>query len=201
MAKYWTVQKTSEGFHKVKGSKFYGYAYSTYTEKEVKTFLNKVKALHPKAGHHCYAWRLGMTEDQYRINDDGEPSGTAGKPIFGQIRSAELRNILIVVVRYFGGTKLGVPGLIAAYKSTAEVTIQNAIRIEKEVLDYFLVQFDYTIMNQVMPVMKRSEIQIVKQDFDEACQIRFSVKQADKESIILVLDKIEGLKYAHQYTA
>jgi len=201
MDKYWTIKKPAEGFHKAKGSKFHGYAWSVYSEEEVKQCLQKLKELHPKARHHCYAWRLGLSDDHYRVNDAGEPSGTAGKPIYGQIRSNDLRNILIVVVRYFGGTKLGVPGLISAYKLTAEETINQAVRIEKNVLDYFRIHFDYSQMNTVMSVMKRSDVQIIEQNFEEACQIRFSIKQADRESLILVLDKIEGLKYVHLYTA
>lgn len=201
MASYKTLKGISEGFYKSKGSKFIGYACAVYTSDEIKDFLEKIKSKHPKAGHHCYAWRLGMSDDRYRMNDDGEPSGTAGKPIFGQIRSQELRNVIIVIVRHFGGTKLGVAGLISAYKSCAAETLAQAEIVSKDIMAYYRVEFSYEIMNEVMAMLKRLKVKIDKQKFEGSCEIELSVKQADRENLILVLEKLDGLRYEHLYTA
>jgi len=201
MSSYYTIEKSAEGFYKSKGSKFYGYAYPVFSKEDINASLLAVKQMHPKAGHHCYSWRLGMTDDLYRINDDGEPSGTAGKPIYGQIRSKNLRNILIIIVRYFGGTKLGVAGLISSYKSTAEQTLQNSSIIERNVKDYFSLQFDYTNLNGMMSLLKKSPVDIIEQNFENACFIKLSINLADREKLILALDKIQDLKYEHLFTA
>src|SRR6056297_2588024 len=151
---YKTIKSKGEGLFKDKGSKFIALAIPVETEEEVKSALEEVRNAYHDARHHCYAYRLGPLMDIYRANDDGEPSSSAGKPILGQIRSYELTNILIVVIRYFGGIKLGVGGLIQAYKTAAEEAIRNAKIIEKKLHDIYRVSFEYSEINEVMRILK-----------------------------------------------
>ncbi len=152
---YHTIETTSVAEFRDRGSRFIAYAYPLKDTGDFKEKLAALKKEHPKAVHHCFAYRLGFTGDVFRSSDDGEPSGTAGRPILGQIDSKGLTNILIVVVRYFGGTLLGVPGLINAYKTVAADVLSNTPVIEKPVLEYFRLQYDYTRMNEVMRVVKQ----------------------------------------------
>jgi len=142
---YSTIEKPAEGIFRVRGSKFLAYAFPVSTENELKNILPQLKAEHPKANHHCYALRLGIDRSVFKINDDREPSGTAGRPILNTLLSRDLTNIVVIVVRYFGGTLLGVPGLINAYKSATEEALKQAVIIEKTVNDIYTIDFDYVL--------------------------------------------------------
>ena len=191
---YKTIDQPSEGIYKEKGSKFISYAYPVFSEEEIKDHVRKLKEEYYDARHHCFAWQLGTDGLRYRANDDGEPSGTAGKPIHGQLKSLELTNILVVVVRYFGGTKLGVPGLIHAYKEATIDAIANANIVERTVNDVYSVYFDYGVMNDIMKIVKEENLAITNQQFDLACNIEFSLRQSDVEKVINRLEKIESTR-------
>lgn len=191
---YTTISNSTTGEFKDRGSKFLAYAYAVYSPDDIKNKLNIVKKLHPKARHHCFSWRLGTDGTQFRANDDGEPSGTAGRPILGQIDSFGLTNVLIVVVRYFGGTKLGVPGLINAYKSAAKDALQQAQTIEKTIDNIYRLSFGYDIMSDVMNFVKKMNLHVRKQDFTETGLIEFAIRQSESENILVQIKKIEGLK-------
>jgi len=190
---YKTLDKPSEGIYKEKGSKFITYAYPVYTEEEIKDYVQELKKKYYDARHHCFAWQLGVDGKRFRANDDGEPSGTAGKPIHGQIKSYELTNILVVVIRYFGGTKLGTSGLIHAYKEATIDAFNNGIIVDRTVNDVYRTEFDYGVMNDVMRVMKEENPNIVKQDFNLRCAIEWSTRQSLVPSIVGRLEKIESV--------
>src|SRR5690554_656645 len=190
---YKTIQATSEGIYKEKGSKFTAYAYPIESEEEAKELINSLKREYYDARHHCFAWQLGMDGMNFRANDDGEPSGTAGKPIHGQILSNELTNILIVVVRYFGGTKLGTSGLIQAYKTAAADALAQAVVVEKTVDTQFTLRFPYEAMNDVMRVVKEEEPQIIEQSFDLSCVMTLAVRLSKAEQLRTRLEKIDYL--------
>jgi len=191
---YKTISKPAEGLFKDKGSKFIAYAYPVYAEDEIKELIQSIKKEHYSARHHCYAWRLGHEKLNFRANDDGEPSSTAGKPILGQIQSFDLTNILIVVVRYFGGTLLGVSGLINAYRNAALDVITNADIVEKIVEKQLIVEFDYGVMNDVMKLFKDEKLPQIDPQFDLRCSIKTLIRLNDTDRIELELSKIEGLK-------
>ena len=172
---YQTISKPSKGLYKEKGSKFIGYAIPVNDKEKVKQHLAEIKQEHRSARHHCYAYRLGNNGDDYRTNDDGEPSGTAGKPILGQLQSFQLTNVLIIVVRYFGGTKLGTSGLIRAYRSAAKDALNNAVIIQKQVLHYYEISFDYTAMSQVMNCLRLCEAKMIGKIFEEKCFVKVGV--------------------------
>ena len=164
---YTTIaQATEEILFKEKSSKFFGYAFPIQSEEEVKPIIEQLRKLHPHAVHYCYAYQIGTEKISYRANDDGEPSNTAGAPIYGQIQSFGLTNILLVVVRIFGGIKLGVGGLITAYKTTAQLVLEEAEIIEKTIDIHFLISFDYKNMNKVMRVIKEKKLDIVTQSME-----------------------------------
>ena len=164
---YITIAKaTEEILFKEKSSKFYGYAFTIESEEEVKPIIEQLRKLHPHAVHYCYAYQIGTEKISYRANDDGEPSNTAGAPIYGQIQSFGLTNVLLVVVRIFGGIKLGVGGLISAYKTTAQLVLEEAEIIEKTIDISFLISFDYKNMNKVMRVIKEKKLDIVTQTME-----------------------------------
>lgn len=194
---YKTIQTVSEGIYKEKGSKFITYAFPVSCEEDIKTAIDKLKKDYYDARHHCYAYMLGADKKNFRANDDGEPSSTAGKPILGQILSSELTNILIVVVRYFGGTKLGVSGLIHAYKTAAFDAISNAEIIEKTVNDIYDIHFDYLVMNDVMRIIKEEQPLQIDQDFNLTCRITLSIRQSEVEKIIERFSKIDSVKADH----
>lgn len=175
---YKTIQATSEGLYKEKGSKFLAYAYPISKEDEVKAILEIIKKEFKGAAHHCYAYVIGADKATYRINDDGEPSGTAGKPIYGQINSFDLTNILVIVVRYFGGTLLGVSGLIRSYKTAAKEALTKATIIEKTINDVYCIAFEYAATNSVMKCLNEKQAKIISQDFKEKCAITFSVRKS-----------------------
>ena len=184
---YLTIAEPALGEFRDRGSKFFAYAYPVYNEKEWQTHLEALRKEHFKARHHCYAFRLGLDKNNFRANDDGEPSGTAGRPILGQIDALGLTYVLVVVVRYFGGTLLGTSGLINAYKLAAADALQNAQVIERTVEDVYLLDFDYGLMSQVMNVLKKLELDIVAQVFDEKAKISVAIRQSEVEETILQL--------------
>jgi uncharacterized YigZ family protein len=191
---YKTIQTPSEGAFKDKGSKFIAYAFPISSEDEVKPILAKLRAEHSKARHFCWALRLSPDRSIFRLNDDGEPSGTAGRPILNTLLSNELTNIFVVVVRYFGGTLLGVPGLINAYKSATLESLTNANKIEKTVNDCYQLTFDYLSMNEVMKTIKDEEISIQSQAFDSTCSISIEVRKSRLNKILGRLEAIDTLK-------
>lgn len=191
---YKTIAAPSEGYYKAKGSKFTGYAIPIFSEEEFKEHLARIKKENPDSGHYCYGFRIGADHKLYRYSDDGEPSSTAGKPIFGQIQSYELTNIMIVVTRYFGGTKLGVGGLITAYRSAAKEAIDNAKIINRTVDNFYDIQFGYEIMSEVMNFIKKQELEVTSQVLEESGTIQFRLRQSESDNIIEQLENIEGLK-------
>jgi uncharacterized YigZ family protein len=188
---FFTIQSDAEGLYKEKGSKFLAFAYPVTTEIEIKGKIDHLKKKYFDARHHCFAWILGSDKKRFRAFDDGEPNHSAGDPILGQIRSKDLSNVLIVVVRYFGGTKLGVGGLIAAYKLAAEDALNHARIIEQEVTETLMLTYNYTSTPEVMRMVKDFNLQIIEQDFQKDCSMRFAVKLRDKDSAI---DKIKLLQ-------
>ena len=180
---YLSIEKPAEGVFKDRGSKFIGFAYPISKEEEIKEIIRNLKKEHPGANHHCYAYRLGADKQNYRSNDDGEPAGSAGKPILGQIQSKDLTNILIVVVRYFGGTLLGVPGLINAYKNAAIEALNKAHIIETHIMFHYKVDFAFERMNDVMRILKENHCKIIHQNFLDTCTIEFSVKKINSEKL------------------
>lgn len=204
-----TIANPTVGEYKEKGSKFLSYAFPVSSELGWQVHLEEVKKIHPKASHHCYAYRLGVDNNNYRANDDGEPSGTAGKPILGQLRSFDVTNAFVVVVRYFGGTQLGASGLIHAYKTAATAALQQASIIEKTVNDIYRLTFDYAIMSNVMNAVKRLNLDIVHQDFGNIGIVHVGIRQSEVEKtlprlkaliakvhleMVADMDKIEGLE-------
>ena len=187
-----TISAPAEAIYKEKSSKFLTYAYPVHSEEEIRELLDALRKRYYDATHHCYAWRLGPHGEQFRSNDDGEPSGTAGKPILGQLLSNSLTNCLIVVIRYFGGTKLGVPGLIAAYKESAAEVIAEAEIIEQTVATYFTIEFPYLVMNDVMRIIKEEQPNILSQDFDNLCTMRLSIRESRAEGLLGKLRKVES---------
>ncbi|MCL6220125.1 IMPACT family protein [Zunongwangia pacifica] len=183
---YKTITKASkEVLFKDRNSKFFGYAFPIKNEEEANVHLEELKSKHHKARHWCYAWQTGKEEQDvyYRANDDGEPSNSAGMPIYGQIQSFEVTNVLIVVVRYFGGVKLGVGGLINAYKSTAQMALENSNIVERTIDEVFEVHFDYPEMNIVMRLIKENNLNIIEQKLELDCKIYLSVRKKEAEAI------------------
>lgn len=188
---YQTITEASpEVLFKDKNSKFFGYAYPVKTEEEINEILENLKTKHHKARHWCYAWQIGKEEEnyRYRANDDGEPSNSAGMPIYGQIQSFEVTNILIVVVRYFGGVKLGVGGLINAYKTAAQMALENSKIIKRTIDEVFILRFDYPEMNKVMQVIKQNNLNVIEQKLELDCRIYIAVRKKDAESIFTKFD-------------
>ena len=182
---YNTIDLAAQAEFKDRGSKFLAYAYPIKAVDDFKKILQVLKKEHPKAVHHCFAYRIGLDGNLFRVSDDGEPSGTAGKPILGQIDSKGITNCCIIVVRYFGGTLLGVPGLINAYKTAASLVLQVVPIVQKPVLKNFSLQFDYTQMNDVMIVLKQLQVEVVKQETQLFCILQIAVP----------LNRVEELKY------
>jgi uncharacterized YigZ family protein len=192
---YKTVTEASKGsVIKEKGSKFLGHVFPVSTEQEVKSILVALKKQHPAARHCCYAWRLGVEKFQYRVNDDGEPSNSSGQPIYGQILSYDLTNVLIVVVRYFGGVKLGVGGLVRAYKACAQLSLQNAAIIQRPIEKILFLEFDYSNMSKVMRVLKSNKLTISKQILLEYWVLEIGVKNSQYDTVKKHLQTIPSLK-------
>jgi len=191
---YYTIEKEATAEFKDRGSKFIGYAIPVSSVEEFKEKLNEVKKLHPKATHHCFAYRLGLDGNVYRVSDDGEPSGSAGRPILGQIDSKELVNVLVVVVRYFGGTLLGVPGLINAYKSAAALALQTTPLVQKQVEQELVVQFDYTQLNEIMRVVKQYNGRVIRQEMQLFCSMNIGVPRNRGAEVQYLLKELRNVE-------
>ncbi len=192
---YRTIEfATDEILLKEKSSKFYGYSFPLNTEEEVKSHIESLRKKHTHAVHFCYAFQIGTENIHYRVNDDGEPSSTAGMPIYGQIKSFELTNLLLVIVRIFGGTKLGVGGLISAYKTAAQMTLESASIIEKTIDIHYEIVFDYKNMNKVMRIIKERNIEILSQKMEINCEILISVRKKNAEIIFDIFDTMFEIK-------
>lgn len=197
---YLTIAQPCEGIFKEKGSKFISFAYPVNTEEDIKIKIAELRKEHFNARHHCYAFRLGADKQSFRANDDGEPKYTAGKPIFSQIQSKDLTNILIVVVRYFGGTLLGTGGLISAYKQAAANALKDAVIIEKTVNDYYEIKFDYLQMNEVMKIIKDENLEQIQQNFELNCSLTFSVRKNNSDKVYELFNKINNLEVKYLNT-
>ena len=181
---------------KEKGSKFIGFAYPVSDEKELKSALLHLKELHPKATHHCYAFRIGMNGENYRANDDGEPSGSAGLPIYNQLLAHEITNVLVVVIRYYGGTKLGVSGLVKAYKESAKLALEESEIITKELESEVSIQFNFNQQNLIFTLLNKFDGKILDFLTDEQCTIIAKIKTSQKENISEQLTEMQNIKYS-----
>lgn len=190
-----TIAAATEGLYKEKGSRFISMAYPVETEEQIKTIISGVKEKYYDARHHCYAWRIGAAKSLFRANDDGEPSSTAGKPILGQIQSNDLTNILIIVVRYFGGTKLGVSGLINAYREAAADALQQATIVEKTVDILLHIRFSYLVLNDVMKVIKEEAPDVLQRSFELECDMLLSIREKQFHQLKSRLQQIESLTF------
>ena len=181
---------SAEILYKEKNSKFFGYAFPVTNEEEIKRHLEQLRKQNHGAVHFCYAYQLGTETLTFRANDDGEPSNSAGMPIYGQIQSFGVTNILVVVVRFFGGVKLGVGGLISAYRTAAEMSLEASEIIEKTINIHFLISFDYKNMNKVMRVIKEKNLDIISQKMDESCQIEIATRKKNAENIVDIFSNL-----------
>ena len=191
---YNTIETPASAEFKDRGSSFIAYAYPVKTTEEFKQKLNELKKEHVKATHHCFAYRIGLDNNTYRVSDDGEPSGTAGKPILGQIDSKKLTNVLVVVVRYFGGTLLGVPGLINAYKSAAALALQVTPIVQKPIEVAYTLQFDYTQMNEVMMHVKQLNCQVLEKDMNLFCRLVIGIPKGRIDEAIYKFKEIRNVE-------
>lgn len=188
---YKTLSEPSEEtLFKEKNSKFFGYAFPVTNEEEIKECLESLKLKHSQARHFCYAYQLGTETISYRVNDDGEPNNSAGMPIYGQIQSFDVTNVLVVVVRYFGGVKLGVGGLISAYKTSAQITLEVADIVEKTIDIHFMISFDYKNMNKVMRIIKEKNLEIIAQKMEMSCEIEIATRKKNAEQIFDTFNSI-----------
>lgn len=185
-----TIAGVSGGIYREKGSKFLAFAIPVTSENEIKDKLFEIKKEYFDARHHCYAYILGYNKSAYRVNDDGEPSGTAGRPIYGQLLSKDLTNILVVVIRYFGGVKLGVSGLINAYKEATKIALESAEIIERTVDETYFVHLQYEQMNKVMQILKNDYVKITNQNYEEGFNLEFAIRKREADRIILELKKV-----------
>ena len=192
---YKTIAFPSEEIlFKEKNSKFFGYAFPVTTEEEIKNHLDILRKQHYGAVHFCYAFQIGTDKIQYRANDDGEPSNSAGAPIYGQIQSFGLTNVLIVVVRFFGGVKLGVGGLISAYRTSAQMALEASEIIEKTIDMHYMVSFDYKNMNKVMRVIKEKNLEIISQNMNESCEIEIATRKKNADQIVDIFTNLYEIK-------
>ena len=190
---YKTIVQPAQGTFRDKGSRFLSFAFPATGEQEVKLHLESLRKQYYDATHHCYAYILGFDKSAFRVNDDGEPSGTAGRPIYGQILSADLTNVLITVIRYYGGTKLGVPGLIHAYKTAAADAVYNSVVVTKIVTEIYQIEYPYEAMNDVMKIIKDELLEVINTDFGMKCVIRLAIRHSQSERITTKLTKINYL--------
>jgi uncharacterized YigZ family protein len=191
---YKTISGPAEGIYKEKGSKFLAYSFPVTNENQIKEITSRLKKEHHSARHHCFAWRLGANHQLFRVNDDGEPSGTAGRPIYGQIIHHDVTNILVVVVRYFGGILLGTSGLINAYKQAAADVLSNAITVKKIIETTIAVEFDYLAMNDFMTVLKEFDLEMKESKFDLNCTAKILVRKQITDIVLAKFGKIGNLK-------
>lgn len=189
-----TIDRTGQAEFKDRGSRFLALAFPVQSVADFKTILEQVKKEHPKANHHCFAYRIGLSGDVFRVSDDGEPSGTAGRPILGQIDSRGVTDTAIIVVRYFGGTLLGVPGLISAYKSAAALVLQTTPVVQKPIEVNYSLQFDYTIMNDVMNIIKQSNCTVLEKDMNLFCRLEIGIQKSRLEEVLYKLGEIRGVE-------
>lgn len=197
---YKTIENPAEGIFRDRGSKFLAYAFPINSENDIKAIVAQLKSEHPKANHHCWAMRLTIDRSVFRVNDDGEPSGTAGRPILNTLLSKDLTNLVVVVVRYFGGTLLGVPGLINAYKVATEEALNQSVIISKTVNDVYTVSFDYLQMNDIMRIIKDENLTILNQAFDNDCSIQLSIRKTQVEQALFKLSKVSGTKVKYDHS-
>ena len=190
---YKTIARAAETTYRQLSSKFLVYAYPVESEEQIKEHLDALRKRWFDATHHCYAWRLGPHGERFRANDDGEPSSTAGKPILGQLLSQDVTNCLVVVVRYFGGTKLGVPGLIAAYKESTALVLGECDIVERTVDATIELEYSYIVMNDVMRIIKDMQPRIINQQFDNLCSMTLSIRQSEADQLIGRLEKVEDV--------
>ena len=193
---YLTIEKYTEAIYKEKGSKFLAFAYPVNNQDEIKQILTDLRKKYYDATHHCYAYILGFDKEEFRMNDDGEPSSTAGKPIYGQLLSNNLTNVLVVVVRYFGGTKLGVSGLIKAYKTSTQVCLESAVIVEKKVMRFYKITFAYDKMNAVMSFLKQINAQQKHHSFDMECSIDVLINEEYCNKFEEEISKISNVKFS-----
>jgi len=195
-----TIEKASKRtLFKERGSKFFGYAFPVLSEDDIKNALESLKNKHPTAGHFCYAWQLGTETIQFRVNDNGEPKNSAGMPIYGQLQAFDVTNVLVVSVRYFGGTKLGVGGLAQAYKYSAQITLEASEIISKTIDVVYEIKFDYDLMNKVMRIIKDHDLKIVLQKLDLKCEYHIAVRKKSAQQVFenfkklykLIINKLE----------
>lgn len=192
---YRTIEESFEGeIFKDKASKFLGYSFPISNEAQVKPFLDGLKTKHYKARHWCYAWKVGALNPVFRANDDGEPNNSAGQPILGQLTAFDVTNILVVVVRYFGGTKLGVGGLINAYRTSAKFALENSLILEKTVNVIFELTFEYEFLDKVMRIVKERNLKIERQEMEMKCIFKISVRQKDSEIVLNIFENLRCLK-------
>lgn len=190
---YKTIEQAAQAEYKDKGSRFIAYAFPVNSAPEFKTRLLELKKEHPKANHHCFAYRIGLDGNNFRVSDDGEPSGTAGRPILGQIDSKELSGVAIVVVRYFGGILLGVPGLINAYKTVASLVLQVIPEVQKPILTNYTLDFNYPQLNDIMIIVKQQKCEILKQELQLFCNMLIGVPLANEAEVVYRLNNLEGI--------
>ncbi len=194
---YKTIKKPSRGIYKEKGSRFVATVWPVSDQAEIKSIIDNIRKEYHEARHHCFAYMIGHERNTWRTNDDGEPSGTAGRPILGQINSYNLTNVLIVVSRYFGGTLLGISGLINAYRTAANAALENAEIIECTVNEYYEINFPYDSINVVMKILKDEAIGQIDQKFALECRININFRESSKGKVLARLERVEGLKYKY----
>lgn len=197
---YHTLAGPSEGLYKEKGSKFLAFAYPVKDEDQIKLHQEELRKAQHAARHHCYAWKLGMDDQNFRANDDGEPNNSAGKPILGQIVKYDLTDVLIVVVRYFGGTKLGVGGLINAYRTAAAAAIDNGKIVKRRLMNHYLLEFKYDAMNDVMSLIKELDLHQYDQQFELTCSIKISIRLKNATALEDRLTELTGVKHTLLFT-
>ncbi|WP_069660501.1 IMPACT family protein [Arcticibacter eurypsychrophilus] len=197
---YKTLGQQGEGIFRDKGSKFLGFAFPVRTEEDVKIHLASIRSLHPKARHYCWAVRFTTDRSIFKLNDDGEPSGSAARPILNTLLSFDVTNVLIIVVRYFGGTLLGIPGLIHAYKNAAIEALNNAVIINKSLIDVYRFEFGYIDVNSVMRIIKDFEINILNQEFDNDCAMELEIRKGNLDNVLGKMGKINNLKMTYLYS-
>jgi len=196
MFNFKTIESSVENtLLKEKGSKFIGFAFPVNNENELKNALEKIRGEHPKATHHCYAFRMGLNGENYRANDDGEPSGSAGLPIYNQLLAHEITNVLVISVRYYGGTKLGVSGLVKAYKESAKITLEEASIVTKELETQIEIQFNFNQQNLIFTLLSKYDAKVINFDADEQCVVTASLKLSQKENISDKLSEMQHIKF------
>ncbi len=195
---YQTISGMASGEFRDRGSKFIAYAYPAYNEDEWKAALEDIRKLHPKARHHCYAYRLGLDQNNFRANDDGEPSGTAGRPILGQIDSFGLTYVIVIVIRYFGGTLLGTSGLINAYRESTALALQEADIVERTVEEIYRLSFDYGLMGNVMSSIEHLQLNMIGQNFDTSATVDLAIRRSEVAPTLLRLKAAIGNLYLEE---